>query len=166
MRRVLGIHRPAVLATLALALSGTACNHVGNQSQNAEAVILVTNVTTADTSVASTVDTTAILTLSVLDRNTNRPLDDLPNFFNDVTLTNYSVVYQPAGVVPDIVSGVISTGFLAVGSSGASLTLTMVANGSKPAAGTVVLGDVHVEGHDLNGRVVTFDAQVAITFTP
>jgi len=161
MSRVSRINRLAVAAVLALALSWTAaCNSVSNQSNRGEAVVVVTGTAVNDGSVASTVDTTASLTFTVFDRDTNRPTSGAANFFTDVTFTGYQVTYSPTALVPDIANGVISTSYFSVGSSGI-LVLTMVPNGSKPAAGTVVVGDVH-----LNGRPVSFETSVAIAFTP
>jgi hypothetical protein len=151
---------PVVLAALALLLTGSACNAQGNRPTESDSVIIVTGIAVSGASVASTADTTASLTLTVESKNT-----DPTSFFSDVTLTNYTVTYTPGGMVPDIANGVIASGYTVVG-GGATLILTMVANGSKPAAGTVVAGDVHVEGHDFNGRALSFDVQVGIQFTP
>ena len=161
MSRSLRTTLPAVLAALALALAGTACNDIGDKASEADAVVLVTAVTTAGTSVASAEDTTATLSLSVKAKSTVAPT----SFFNDVTFTNYTVAFSPTGLVPDVTNGIISTGYLPVGST-ATLTLVMVPAGSKPAAGTVVVGDAKVEGHDLLGQPLSFDAQVALAFTP
>ena len=151
----------AVLAALLLALPGTACNDIGDEPSRAEAVVIVTGVTIANQSVTSINDTTATLDLKVENRGVGVP----SSFFNDVTFTNYSVAFAPTGVVPDIPAGAIGSGYVPMGGT-ASLLLIMVPVSSKPAAGTTVVGDVKVEGHDVLGNPLSFDAQVAITFTP
>jgi hypothetical protein len=42
----------------------------------------------------------------------------------------------------------------------------LVPNGSKPGAGTSVVGKIEVEGRDVNDNPVNFTANAAITFVP
>jgi len=161
MRRDALSHRLAALAALALVLAAPACNKVADKPGHAEAVIEVTAITTGGTSVAATTDATATLTLAVRDRSSGQAT----TFFNDVTFTNFTVVFTPSGMVPDG-TGLISTGFCAIGSVSCALVLTLVLNGSKPAAGTVVSGAVHVEGHDFVGNPLFFDTNVVLVFVP
>jgi hypothetical protein len=158
MSRELTVNRIAGLAALALMLAVTpACNKTDKPGQ-AEAVVLVTSVTTAGLSVASTASTDATLTYTLNPRN---PL--ATTFFHSVTLTSYSVTFSPPVVAP--MSGAISTGYCDIGAS-CAVTLTLVPNGSKPGAGTTVIASVDVEGKDVNDNPVNFSATVPLTFLP
>ncbi len=155
----------AALAALAFALPGNGCNDIGEQGDNAEAVIEVTAVATAGTSLASTADVTATLTVLVKDRT-----GTATSFFNDVTFTDYTVQYAlvgGGGPVPPDVTGVINSGFTAVGSS-TDLVLTMILAADKAgiAAGTLIQGDVKVNGHDNLDRPVTLTHPVNISIIP
>lgn len=160
MRKELSSIRLTTLAVAALLLAATASCNNSDDPETGEAVILVREITLAGLSVASADDTTATMTLSVMDRNGNST-----SFFNDVTFTDFTVIYTPSGVVPDVI-GQISTGFCAMGSNDCELTLTMVASADKPAAGTVVFSDVQVEGEDARGRPVSLETNVPLGFTP
>lgn len=158
MSRELTLNRIAGLAALALMLAVTpACNHTDDPGQ-AEAVVLVTSVTTAGLSVASTASTDATLTYTLNPRN-----ELATTFFHSVTLTSYSVTFSPPVVAP--MSGAISTGYCDIGAS-CAVTLTLVPNGSKPGAGTTVIASIDVEGKDVNDRPVNFSATVPLTFLP
>ena len=161
MRRALVTHRLAALAAVALLLAAaTACNEVDDPAQS-ENVVLVTSVTVLGTSVASGTDTTATLTFSLNPRN---PIGDpATTFFNDVTLTSYTVEFTPAVIASG--SGAISTGFCVAGST-CSVTLVLVPNGLKPGAGTTVIATVHVEGRDINDNPANFQAQIPLAFVP
>jgi hypothetical protein len=158
MSRTLSVNRIAGLAALALMLAVTpACNHTDDPGQG-EAVILVTSVTTAGLSVASTASTDATLTYTLNPRNALAT-----TFFHSVTLTSYSVSFSPPVVAPT--SGAISTGYCDMGAT-CAVTLTLVPNGSKPGAGTAVIASIDVEGKDVNENPVNFSATVAMTFLP
>jgi hypothetical protein len=158
MSRALTVNRFAGLAALALMLAVTpACNHTDNPGQ-AEAVVLVTSVTTAGLSVGAAVTTDATLDYTLNPRN-----GAATTFFHSVTLTSYSVSFSPPVVAP--MSGAISTGYCDVGAT-CAVTLTLVPVGSKPGAGTSVIASIDVEGKDVNDRPVNFSATVPLTFTP
>lgn len=158
MSRELSPNRIAGLAALALILAVMpACNHNDSPGQ-AEAVVLVTSITTTGLSVASGTSTDATLTYTPNPRN-----ELATSFFHSVTLTSYSVSFSPAVVAPQ--SGAISTGFCDIGSS-CVVDLPLVPNGSKPAAGTAVIASVDVEGKDTNEKPVNFSVTIPLTFTP
>jgi hypothetical protein len=159
MRKELSKTQLTTMAVVALLLAATASCNSSDDADVAETVILPTAISVEGLSVASTADTTATMTLSVMDRNGSST-----SFFNDVTFTAYTVTYTPSGLVPDVI-GQISTGFCSMGATDCTLTLVMVASASKPAAGTVVFSDVQVEGHDARGRPVSFEANVPLSFT-
>ncbi len=155
----------AALAVLAFALPGIGCNDIGEQADNAEAVPEVTAVAVAGESLASAADVTVTLTVIIKDRT-----GTATSFFNDVTFTDYSVEYAlvgGAGPVPPNVAGVVNSGFVAVGSS-ADLVLTMILAADKAgiAAGTLLQGDVKVNGHDNLDRPVTFTHPVNMFIVP
>ena len=158
MSRELTVNRLAGLAALALMLAVTpACNKTDKPGQ-AEAVVLVTSITTVGLSVSAAVSTDATLVYTL------NPRSDLATtFFHSVTLTSYSVTFSPPVVAP--MSGAISTGFCAVGAT-CAVTLTLVPNGSKPGAGTTVIASIDVEGKDVNDNPVNFSATVPLTFIP
>ena len=159
MSRALTVNRIAGLAALALMLAVTpACNHTDDPGQG-EAVILVTSVTTAGLSAASTGSTDATLTYTLNPRNALAT-----TFFHSVTLTSYSVSFSPPIVAPT--SGAISTGYCDMGAS-CAVTLTLIPAGvAKPGAGTAVIASIDVEGKDVNENPVNFSATVAMTFLP
>jgi hypothetical protein len=158
MSRALTVNRIAGLAALALTLAVTpSCNKTDKPGQ-AEAVVLVTGISTAGLSVASTADAEATLDYTLNPRN-----GSATTFFHSVTLTSYSVTFSPPVVAP--MSGAISTGFCDMGAS-CAVTLVLVPNGSKPGAGTTVIASIDVEGKDVNDNPVNFEAQVALTFIP
>jgi len=162
MRRDFMNNRLAALAAVALVLAAaTGCNEVDDPGQ-AENVILVTGITTAGTSVAPGSDTTATIEYSLNPRG-GSPTDPATSFFHDITLTSYSVAFEPAVIAGG--TGAISTGYCIAGSS-CSVTLVLVPDGSKPGAGTTVIARVEVEGRDVNENPVNFEATVPITFTP
>jgi len=162
MRRDVTTIRLAVLAAVTLVLAATAaCNEVDNEDQ-AENVVLVTGITVTGASVAGVEDTIANITYSLNPRGGN-PTDPATTFFHDVTLTSYSVGFEPA-VIPSG-TGAISTGYCIAGSS-CTVSLVLVPIGSKPGAGTTVFARIAVEGRDVNDNPVNFDATVPITFTP
>jgi len=160
MRNLTPYHRLAGLAVGVLLLAATSCNHVGDDPGDAEAVIQVTGVSTSGTSLAAAEDTKATITFSVFDRNGSST-----NFVNNVTFDSFSVTFTPTAVVPDLV-GSANGVYFPIGSSGNSMTFGLVPQGSRPAAGTVLLADIQVEGHDQLNRSVNFDVTVSLSFTP
>jgi len=158
MSRTFNLKRLAGLAALALVLAvAPACNEHDDPGQ-AEGVILVTAVSTAGLSVAAAVDTTATLVYTVNPRTATAT-----GFYNDITLTSYTVSFSPAVVASG--SGAISTGYCPAGGS-CSVVLVLVPNGSKPGAGTTVIATVDVEGRDTNDNPANFSATVPLTFVP
>ncbi|MEK7798279.1 MAG: hypothetical protein AAB297_00490 [Acidobacteriota bacterium] len=155
----------AALAVLAFALPGIGCNDIGEQGDNAEAVPVVTAVAVAGESLASLADVTVALTVEIKDRT-----GTATSFFNDVTFTDYSVAYAlvgGAGPVPPNDAGVVNSGFVAVGSSVVlNLTMILAADKAGIASGTLIQGDVKVNGHDNLDRPVTFTHPVNIKIVP
>jgi hypothetical protein len=154
--------RLALLAAVALLWAGWACNSIGDHPELAEAVVLVTDVDVSPVSQAALGDTVATLSLKIADRT-----GLASSFYNDVTFTNYTVAFTPAGLVPDIPNGAINSGFSGVGTS-PSLLLPLCSQAARAGApaGTLISGAIHVEGHDLRGRPLSFEHQVAFAFTP
>jgi hypothetical protein len=162
MRTDLNLTRlAALLAMSAILAAGLGCNESDDPAQ-AENVVLVTQVTTAGTSLATLVDTTATVVYSLNPRNPN-PKDDPTTFWHDVTLTSYSVGFEPAPPVP--MSGPISTGFCPAGGS-CSVDVILVPAANRPAANTTVVAHIAFEGRDSNDNPVNFTADVALTFIP
>ncbi len=147
-----------VLAAVALVLAAGSCNR-HDDPETAEGVPVVSAITYNGVSVSDpTTDVVANLTVKIEDRNGNAN-----TFFNEVTFTDYTVEYF--GVVPNPPPGVISTGFIPVGSTG-SLFLTVLPAADKAGfmAGQALLGRLQVNGHDLLGNPVSFTADLAIIF--
>jgi hypothetical protein len=158
MSRTLHLKQLAGLAALALVLAvAPACNEHDDPGQ-AEGVVLVTGVTTAGTSVAAAVDTTATLSYMV-----NPRAASVSGFYNSVTLTSYTVSFSPAVVAT--MSGAISTAYCPMGGT-CNVVLSLVPVGSKPGAGTTVIATVEVDGRDTNDNPVNFSAVVPLTFVP
>jgi len=158
MSRTLHLRQLAGLAALALVLAvAPACNDHDDPGQ-AESVVLVTGVSTAGLSSAALVDTTATLVYTVNPRTATAT-----GFYNSITLTSYTVRFSAAP--PAAGSGTISTAYCPAGGS-CSVVLVLVPNGSKPAAGTMVVASIDIEGRDTNGNPVNFSATVPLTFVP
>jgi hypothetical protein len=159
MSRALNLKRLAGLAALALVLVVVpACNEHDDPGQ-AEAVVLVKTVTTAGLSVAAPEPTSATVSFVVNVRGAAEGV----TFWNDVTLTSYTVSFSPAVIAA--MSGAVSTGFCPAGGE-CSVIFDLVPNGSKPAAGTVVIASVDVEGRDANQNPVNFSFTVPLAFVP
>ena len=159
MRTDLNLTRlAALLGVAAILATGLACNEHDDPGQ-AENVVLVTAITVSGASVSSGTDTTATVAYTL---NARHP--EAITFWHDVTLTSYSVSFEPAVVAP--ISGPISTGFCPAGSDGCSADIILVPNGSKPGAGTTVVAHIDFEGRDTNDNPVNFSADAAVTFTP
>ena len=152
LKRLAGIAAVALLAAVA-----PACNEA-DDPQKAEAVVLVTSVATSGLSVSSATDTTASIGYMLNPRN-----ETTTGFYHDVTLTSYTVSFNPAVVSP--MSGVLSTAYCPLGGT-CTVDLVLVPNGSKPGAGTTVVATVDVDGKDVNNNSVTFSATIPLTFTP
>jgi hypothetical protein len=158
MSRIVSVNRIAGLAALALLMAvAPACNKTDDPGQ-AESVVLVTGIDTTGLSVAAPEPTAATLTYTVNPRN-----ETATTFYHDVTLTSYSVSFNPAVVAP--MSGAISTGYCQTGAT-CAVTLTLVPSGSKPGAGTTVIASVDVEGKDINDNAVNFSVTVPLAFVP
>lgn len=163
MRTELNLTRLAALLALSLvAAAGLGCNEHDDPDQ-AENVVLVRQITPAGTSVAAVEDTTALVEYSLVPRNDGKNTALSTSFWNDITLTSYTVSFEPAVIAP--MSGPISTGFCPAASD-CSVTIVLVPNGSKPAAGTTVVAHVDFEGRDTNDNPVNFSADVALIFVP
>ncbi|MGH9748764.1 MAG: hypothetical protein ACRD5D_05060 [Candidatus Polarisedimenticolia bacterium] len=137
------------------------CNDIGDDGDIAEAVPVVTAVAITGAGAADGLDTTVGLTVFLKDRTGGKA----GSFFNEVIFTDYSVTFTllSGGAAPANATGLINTGFTAVGSS-VVLGLVVVLSGSEPA-GSTVAADLHVTGHDVNGRPINLDHQVIIIFT-
>jgi hypothetical protein len=162
MRRARHTHGLAALAAGILLLSAAACNAVGENADAVEAVILVNSITYTGTSVASTDPVKAALALTLKNRAGDA---STPVLFNDITFTSYSVTYPTDPTPPNIPDTSVSATTCTFGGT-CSLTLTIVADGSEPAAGTVVTGVVTVQGHDQRNRGVQFSANINFTMVP
>jgi len=156
MKSVTGRTLRAAAVGLALVATGLACNDIGNEGDRAEAVVLVTAAGVAGEGVADGLNTSVTLSLTVEDRT-----GSAGSFFNDVVFLNYSVVFSPTAIVPDV-TGLVNSGYVPIGGT-ATLTLDLVASGAE-AAGSTVVGTVSVNGQDVNGRPVSFSHPVAIAF--
>jgi hypothetical protein len=150
LKRLAGLVAVALVAAVA-----PACNQTDDPG-SAEAVVLVTSVSVAGLSVASALDTTASIGYELNPRNTGAT-----TFYHDITLTSYTVAFNPAVVAP--MSGVLPTAFC---SGACTVDLVLVPNGSKPGAGTTVIATVDIDGKDLNDNPVSFSATVPLAFTP
>jgi hypothetical protein len=150
--------RILVLASVALG-AVIACNDVADDPGHSDSVIQVvsaTPVSSDPTNVATSDSTTMVL--KTQPRNPNAT-----TFFNDVSLSNYTVSFS-ALLAP--VSGVVGSGFIPAGGS-ATVTLVVVPGAVKFAglAGNTVNARIEVEGQDFSGHDVSFTANVPVTFT-
>jgi hypothetical protein len=150
--------RILVLASVALG-AVIACNDVADDPDHSDSVIEVvsaTPVSSDPTNVATSDSTTMVL--KAQPRNPNAT-----TFFNDVSLSNYTVSFS-ALLAP--VSGVVGSGFIPAGGS-ATVTLVVVPGAVKFAglAGNTVNARIEVEGQDFSGHDVSFTANVPVTFT-
>jgi hypothetical protein len=160
MRTDLNLTRlAALLAMSAILAAGLGCNESDDPAQ-AENVVLVNQVTATGVSVGTLTDTMATVTYTLNPRNTENPAT---SFFHDITLTSYSVSFEPAPPVP--LSGPISTGFCPAGGS-CSVDVLLVPAANRPAANTTVVAHIAFEGRDTNDNPVNFKADAALTFIP
>jgi hypothetical protein len=148
----------AALLVTVLVTVAAGCNKT-DDPKSAETIILVTGVTVSGQSVASATDTTA-----TIDYTMNPRHPEAVTVWNDVTLTSYSVAFEPPVVAP--MTGAISTGFCPAAQGACAIDIVLVPNGSKPGAGTSVVAKIAVEGRDVNENPVNFTASAAITFIP
>jgi hypothetical protein len=150
--------RVLVLASVALG-AVIACNDVANNPDDSDSVIEVISATTvnSDPNNAAVSDSTT-LTLAAQPRNPGAT-----TFFNDVTLSNYTVTFS-ALLAP--VSGVVGGGFVPAGGT-ATLTLQVVPGAVKfgGLAGNTVIARIDVEGEDFSGHDVSFSTNVPVVFT-
>ncbi|PYQ13828.1 MAG: hypothetical protein DMH00_03270 [Acidobacteria bacterium] len=151
--------RSLVLASLALG-AVIACNNVAHNPDHSDSVIEVVSATpvSSDPSNTSASDSTTLV-LRAQPRNPNAT-----TFFNDVSLTNYTVAFSPGLLGP--FSGVVGAGFVPAGGT-ATVTLVVVPASAKPLAlaGTTLIAQIDVEGQDFSGHSVSFTANVPVTFT-
>jgi hypothetical protein len=150
--------RALVLASIALG-AVIACNNVADNPTHSDSVIQVMSASpvSSDPSNAAVSDTTTMV-LQAQPRNPGAT-----TFFNDVTLTKYTVTFS-ALLAP--VSGLVGSGFVPAGGS-ATLTLVVVPGSAKSAglAGNTINAKIAVEGQDFSGHNVSFSASVPVTFT-
>jgi len=149
----------ALLAMSAILAAGLGCNESDDPAQ-AENLVLVTSIAVAGNSVSSGTDTTATVAYSLRPRN---PGSLATTFWHDITLTSYTVSFEPAVVAP--VSGPISTGFCPAGGD-CIADIILVPNGTKPGAGTTVVAHIAFEGRDTQDNPVNFTADAALNFIP
>ena len=150
--------RALVLASVALG-AVIACNDVANNPDNSDSVIEVVSATpvSSDPTNAAVSDSTTMV-LMAQPRNPNAT-----TFFNDVTLSSYTVTFS-ALLAP--VSGVVGAGFVPAGGS-ATVTLVVVPGAVKfgGLAGNTVTARLDVQGEDFSGHDVSFSANVPVSFT-
>jgi hypothetical protein len=150
----------AALAAVALLLAMASCNDF-DDPDDADSVPVVEAMSFTGT-VASdaTTDVAAVLTVRIHGR-----APSVTGFYNEVTFTDYTVDYFGFMGLP-VLAGVVSTTFIPVGSTG-SLTLTVLPGSMKGgfSAGDTLIGRLNVNGHDLLGNPVSFNADIAIIFT-
>ena len=98
MRSDLNLTRlAALLGVTAILAAGFACNQQHDDPAQAENVVLVNSIATAGTSVSAATDTTATVTYTLNPRNPN-PEQSATTFWHDITLTSYTVAFEPAVV--------------------------------------------------------------------
>ena len=154
MRNVFLNSRLAILAAVFLVLGATAACNDFDDPEDAEVVVLVTAQGPATgTSVAAPENVEVKLTVSLEDRS-----GLAGSFFNSVTFSDYTVTFA-ANPPPNEV-GVIGTTFCGVGST-CELTLALIRATNKAGAGAGPhTASVFVEGHDVNGNAVAFNASL------
>lgn len=160
MRTDLNLTRlAALLAMSAFLAAGLGCNESDDPAQ-AENLVLVTQISVAGNSVSSGTDTTASVAYTLRPRN---PGNLATSFWHDLTLTSYTVSFEPAVVTP--MSGPISTGFCPAGGS-CTVDVTLVPSALKPPVNTVTVAHIAFEGRDTQDNPVNFTADAALTFIP
>ena len=131
--------RSLVLASLALG-AVIACNNVAHNPDHSDSVIEVVSATpvSSDPSNTSASDSTTLV-LRAQPRNPNAT-----TFFNDVSLTNYTVAFSPGLLGP--FSGVVGAGFVPAGGT-ATVTLVVVPASAKPLAlaGTTLIAQIGIK---------------------
>lgn len=150
--------RALVLAAVALG-AVIACNDVADNPDHSDSVIQVVSATpvSSDPTNAAASDSTTMV-LAAQPRNPGAT-----TFFNDVTLSSYTVSFS-ALLAP--VSGVIGSGFVPAGGT-ATLNLVVVPGAAKfgGLAGNTVNAHIEVQGEDFSGHDVSFSANVPVIFT-
>ncbi len=155
MRKLRFRLRFAALAVVVLMLPMVACND-HDDPDNAEGVARVIGTTYTGTSkmVMPAEDVVAAVEVMIEDRSGNSS-----GFFNAVTFTSFT--RDCGGFPATITNGVISTAFISVGSTGTIFfhLLTDAQKQTLPVGGGVSCL-LHVDGQDLLGNPVSFDAIV------
>src|SRR5262245_8559055 len=151
--------RALVLASLALG-AVIACKHVANNPDNSDSVIEVVSATpvSSDPTNAAVSDSTTMV-LQAQPRNPNAT-----TFFNDVTLSNYTVTFS-ALLAP--VAGVVGAGFVPAGGT-ATVTLQVVPGAVKFAglAGNTDIARLDVHAPGFSGHDASFSPNVPLPCTP
>lgn len=161
MRKLQFRLRFAALAVVVLMLPMVACND-HDDPDNGEGVARVIGTSYSGTSLTAMPPEPVIAEVEVMieDRSGNSS-----GFFNAVTFTSFTLDY--GGVFPTITNGVISTAFISVGSTG-KITFTILSDAQKQTfmAGGGVSALLHVDGQDLLGNPVSFDAILVAIIEP
>jgi len=151
--------RALVLASIALG-AVIACNNVADDPTHSDSVIQVVSASPVSSDpTATTVSDTTTMVLQTQPRNPGAT-----TFFNDVTLTKYTVSFS--ALLPAF-SGLVGSGFVPAGGS-ATLTLVVVPASAKSTAGlagNTVNAKIVVQGQDFSGHNVSFTASVPVSFT-
>ncbi len=157
MRKLQFRLRFAALAVVVLMLPMVACND-HDDPDNAEGVARVLGTTYTGTSkmVMPAEDVVAAVEVMIEDRSGNSG-----SFFNAVTFTSFT--RDCGGFPAPITNGVISTAFISVGGTG-KISFHILTDLQKQgmAAGTGVSCLYHVDGQDLLGNPVSFDAILVV----
>ena len=162
MRNAFLSNRFAAVAAVFLMLAATpACNDF-DEPEDAEAVVTISATALSGISLLAAMEDVAVkLTLNLTARG-----GAAPSPFNDVIFTNFDVTFNVNP--PSNGAGLISTAACPIGGT-CELTLVLITaaekTGSGFAAGDTFFASVHVEGADLNGNTISFDALVPITLT-
>ena len=162
MRKLQFRLRFAALAVVVLMLPMVACND-HDDPDNGEGVARVIGTTYTGTSLMAMPPEAVVAAVEVMieDRSGSSS-----GFFNAVTFTSFTLDY--GGVVfPPITNGVISTAYISVGSTG-TIFFTVLSDAQKQMfpAGGGVSALIHVDGQDLLGNPVSFDAILVVIIEP
>jgi len=157
MRRVSIFKRLATLAALGVAVAGIACNAVGNEPTESEAVVQGTAVTYIGTKIADNIQAAALFTFAVRDRNqSNLSTSTL----NAIEFTTFTATFTSPIVGTS--TGTSEGIFYLVGSVGNTLLFELPEVG----AGTSDVGHIHFDGHDNLGRHVGWDVDFGVSIVP
>ena len=157
MSRVSIFKRLATLAALGVAAAGIACNAVGNEPKESEAVVQGTAITYIGTKIADNIQAAALFTFAVRDRNQSNLSTSNLNAIEFMTATvDYTSPF--VGTVTSNMEGV----FYLVQSEGNSIAFQIPEMG----AGTSDVGHIHFDGHDNLGRHVSWDVDFGVAIVP